>query len=134
MDTRPPDLKRVVAELTEKRQDKLLKWTAVAQQLGITPQHLLRIRNGDSPISEDVAAAIDRFLDRPRGYTWKLLGRGGAPLDPTDEELAAMTVDEAKAYIIRVGKARGVEAAKQARLRIQEAWDRALLVEEPGNR
>ncbi|MFI6304338.1 hypothetical protein ACIBCH_20905 [Amycolatopsis thailandensis] len=56
--------------LNRQRQDKIVKWVDVARALKITPQHLSRIRKRESPISEDVAYAMDKFLEREPGTTW----------------------------------------------------------------
>ncbi|ATY11600.1 hypothetical protein CU254_14880 [Amycolatopsis sp. AA4] len=66
---------QLIEDLGNKRMDRYLKWTHVARELNITPQHLLRIRQGKVPITEDVAARFDVFLERPRGDTWNRLQR-----------------------------------------------------------
>lgn len=124
-------LQRLNDALEARRLELRLTWREVARKAEITSEGLRGIRNGASG-RVLTRRKLEDALGWPGGEIDRILA--GPQLDPTDAELAAMTVDEAKAYIIRVGKARGVEAAKQARRRIQEAWDRALLVEEPGNR
>lgn len=64
---------QLIEAITAKRQDRLIKWNAVARELGMTEGHLRKIRNGDVRITADVAAAIDRFLGRERGVTWAML-------------------------------------------------------------
>jgi len=62
-----PSLDRLISDLNVRRQDLEIKWNAVAEQLRITPQHLYRIRQGISSVSDDVAARMDKFLLLPRG-------------------------------------------------------------------
>lgn len=67
---------RLADELDLERQDRVVKWTFVARELNMSPQHLLRIRQGKVPITRDVAAAIDKFLGRDRGYAWSIIASG----------------------------------------------------------
>ena len=101
MPTEPHEV--VADDLNRERLKRRLKWNAVAAALGITPQHLLRIRQGQSPISDDVAAAIDEFLHRPLGRTQELLTHppAGVPHEWTADERAkmrSMSLDEAIAF------------------------------------
>ncbi|MCG3757397.1 helix-turn-helix transcriptional regulator [Amycolatopsis sp. Poz14] len=125
-------LEHLIGQLNTERLDRGMKWTGVAGELHISPQHLLRIRRGQSPISEEVAAAIDRFLRRAVGTTARQTagaevdtflrqpaGTGfrqlmtGNPPDATDEELAGMSPREIARLAVWHGKAHGDEARQK---------------------
>ncbi len=82
----------LVNQLDAERLDRGIKWTAVAGELNISPQHLLRIRKGAAPVSADVAAAMDKFLRRDRGVTWKLMAEPAHEQSPSHRDLAEHNV------------------------------------------
>jgi transcriptional regulator with XRE-family HTH domain len=124
-----PVHEQIADELNDRRLDLLIKWTEVARRLNTSVQHLLRIRQGISPITEDMAAAIDTFLGRPRGETWRRVGGvQQSPTQPLDaelepphewsvearEKLRTMSTPEIIDYINRVYRENGEAEARRA--------------------
>jgi len=127
----PSANEQAIEDIDAERQNRLVKWTVVAREFNITPQHLLRIRQGKSPITRDVAVAIDRFLGRERGTTWQLLQAPAADdesagAEPTDERLAEMTNRQIAELAIKYQNERGPEARRNFLQRAKAARDRAV--------
>jgi hypothetical protein len=141
-------LDALIDEITATRQDRLIKWKAVAAELGVTEGHLWKIRKGHVPITQDVAVAIDRFLGHARGTTWRLVvDEAGAevdqltgekpgtnarrmleavPMEPADDELAEMTHRELAELAIQYQNERGPDARRAFLQRAKVARDKAL--------
>jgi len=120
----------LIEAITATRQDRLIKWTVVARELGITEGHLRKIRNGDVPITSDVAVAIDKFLGLDRGTTWRRLDAAAevpaGDVEPTDEQLAEMTNRDIAELAIRYQNERGADARRDLLRRAKVARDNAL--------
>lgn len=107
-----PPHEQVAEALNSQRQRRRLKWNAVAKALGITPQHLLRIRQGTARITDDVAVAIDDFLNREPGHTRSITSTSEQGIaSPTSDQIIAMTARELAAHYVHLDNESGKKIA-----------------------
>lgn len=125
---------RLAQLLDDQRRRRFLKWVDVARELGMSPQNLTRIRNGEISISADAAKVIERFLLwQPGGLQTFLAGDDPDPLVPVDaprgrhhewsqesiDRIHSMTFDE----ITEIGRQiRATSGERAAVLWLAEAW------------
>lgn len=69
-------------EMEGRRRQLRVKWTEVAKRAGMSPQNLLRIRNGEISVTDDAADGIDEALYWKHGSVQAILNGGSAtPID-----------------------------------------------------
>lgn len=73
---------QLAEEMNERRRQLRMKWTEIARRAGMTPQNLLRIRNGEISVTDDAADGLDHALQWERDSVHEILaGRKPVPLD-----------------------------------------------------
>jgi transcriptional regulator with XRE-family HTH domain len=73
---------QLAEEMNERRRQLRMKWTEVARGAGMTPQNLLRIRNGEISVTDDAADGLDHALQWERDSVHEILAGGKpTPLD-----------------------------------------------------
>lgn len=70
---------QLAEEMNERRRQLRMKWTEVARRAGMTPQNLLRIRNGEISVTDDAADGLDHALLWQRDSVHQILA-GGKPV------------------------------------------------------
>lgn len=73
-----PNRERLSERMEDRRKELRLKWTQVGRRGGMSPQNLLRIRNGVISITEDAADSVEDGLFWARGSVQAILD-GGEP-------------------------------------------------------
>lgn len=77
-----PEREQLAGEMEARRRELRVNWTEVARRAGMSPQNLLRIRNGEISVTDDAADGIDEALYWEQGSVAAVLaGRGPTPLD-----------------------------------------------------
>lgn len=100
---------RFVREMTERAEEKRLRWTDVARGAGMSVQNLLRIRKGEIAVTPYAAVGLEQVLDWPKGYIRDLLGdESGAPPSKPDD-LDRLVNERYEEYVAEYGEETATE-------------------------
>lgn len=66
--------KRLAEEMEQRRKKLRLRWTQVARRADMSVQTLLRIRSGETAVSDFAAEGIEQALEWPTGHVAEVLG------------------------------------------------------------
>lgn len=84
MDETPRE--RLAEEMDGRRKKLRLRWNQVAQRAGISVQTLLRIRSGETAVTDFAAEGIEQALDWPTGYIGNVLSDSTSTPDQMDKD------------------------------------------------
>lgn len=78
---------RLAKEMDSRRKKLRLRWTQVARRASLSVQTLLRIRTGETAVTDFAAEGIEQALEWPLGYVEGILASGAPPptLEPESE-------------------------------------------------
>ena len=107
---------RLTNEMAARREQLRLNWTKVAQLAGMTPQNLLRIRNGEIAVTDDAANGIERALQWSEGSVQQILeGHDAKERDPEPMRVQPSRGTLTRAQIARMSKGQISDIAEMIR-------------------
>lgn len=84
---------RLAEEMAQRRKKLRLRWTQVARRADMSVQTLLRIRTGETAVTDFAAEGIEQALEWPTGHIAGILGTEARPKPepvPTDPAFALL--------------------------------------------
>ena len=99
---------RLTREMDARRKTLRLRWNAVADRAGMSPQNLLRIRTGAIALTDFAVVGLEQALEWPSGHIADLLAEDPASEPDLDERQTAILREKFEEWRREYGRKRAL--------------------------